>query len=142
MIVDVDPVKFSGQSAKETPLLPSFAFKIVQWDSLINRIGHWLIPLDLRQTAELKNPTRNKIKAIAQLKRDFYDNTIKDEYLVWHEEFLLFQEVMLNKVRFLKGERTKVSDKLNQQDMVGMFDVAESKLTVSQRKNLKNNVRN
>ena len=136
MIVDIKSDVFKRDAAKSSPLLPSFAFKIVQGDSLVNRIGHGLIPLDLRRTGEISNKAKDKIRQIAKLKRDFYDNTIKDEQQVWHEEFQMFQEILLNKVRSLKGERTKINELLHKEDGDGLFGKKQKTLSDTQRKKM------
>jgi len=134
MIVDADSTAFAGQRAKIDPLLPSFAFKIVQGDSLVNRIGHGLIPLDLRQTGDISAAAKLKIQEVAKLKQQFYDNMIKDETQVWKEEFAIFEKIMLDRVRYLKGERTKLIDKLNAADHDGLFDHKEKRLTDTVRR--------
>jgi len=136
MIVDVDPELFQKNTTKTEPLLPSFAFKIVQGDSLVNRIGHGLIPLDYRRSLEINKNTRDKIAQIANLKRDFYDNRIKDEYQVWHEEFQIFQEILLNRIRHLKGERTKLNDLLHKEDGSGFFGEKQKAFSDTQRRKM------
>lgn len=136
MIVDAAPESFLWSRAKTEPLLPSFAFKIVQGDSLINRIGHGLIPLDLRRTGEISAAARLKIKEVADLKQKFYENSIKDEYLVRHEEFKIFHEIILNKIRYIKGERTKIIDQLNESDRDDLFWQKKAKLNEAARRKL------
>lgn len=114
MIVDIDETAFNKDSAKHNPLLPSFGFKIVQWDSLVNRIWTHLIPIDIARTDILDNKMRRKLKELATLKKDFYDNKTKDEYNIKLQEKEIFSTILQNKIRRLQGEITKYKNMRNQ----------------------------
>lgn len=126
MIVDIDSSVFQKDSIKTEALLPSFGFKVVQGDSLVNRIGTNLIPIDLSRKDILDKKMRDKIADLTQLKNDYYDNKNKDEYNVKKAEAEIYETILSNKITRLKWENTKLENAKNSKsDMYGMFGKPE-----------------
>ena len=102
MIVDIENNYFEQENAKIEPLLPNFDFKIVQWDSLLNMIWDKIIWVDIKK---LIDPgLKRKINEIIKLKKDFYDNKIKDEYIVKKQEEDLYISILLSKLHKVQNE--------------------------------------
>ena len=133
MIIDVKEESFKNENAKNEPLLPSFWFHIVQWDSLVNRIWDKLIPINVARKDILDQKTREKIETLVDLKNKFYDNEkieIKTEYtwnsLLWwwsikmDEQYIksqekeIYEEMISNKISYFKREITKLENQKNQ----------------------------
>lgn len=126
MIVDIDSSVFQKDSIKTEALLPSFWFKVVQGDSLVNRIGTNLIPIDLSRKDILDKKMRDKIADLTQLKNDYYDNKNKDEYNVKKAEAEIYETILSNKITRLKWENTKLENTKNSKsDMYWMFGKSE-----------------
>ena len=133
MIIDVKEESFKNENAKNEPLLPSFWFHIVQWDSLVNRIWDKLIPINVARKDILDPKTREKIETLVDLKNKFYDNekieiktestwnsllwwwSIKmDEQYIKSQEKEIYEEMISNKISYFKREITKLENQKNQ----------------------------
>jgi hypothetical protein len=75
-----------------TPLLPSLNFKIRKGDSLVQRIGNKMFPVQ-GETA-LPKPVREKIDELKKEKNDFYYNRGKDEKYIHQLETLVFKKIV------------------------------------------------
>ena len=119
MILDVDSDYFDNEESKNSPLLPSFSFKIVVWDSLVNKIWDKLIPIDFTTSIDVDTKLRNKINKIIELKNDFYDNKIKDERLIIDAEKSVYISILDWQNDIINKELWYISDKLtnNQTDL-------------------------
>lgn len=143
MILDVDSDYFDNEESKNSPLLPSFSFKIVVWDSLVNKIWDKLIPIDFTTSMDVDTKLRNKINKIIELKNDFYDNKIKDEKLIIDAEKSVYISILDWQNEIINKELWYITDKLsnNQTDLfwdkeVWLFD--NNKKTDKERKELHN----
>jgi len=140
MILDVDNDYFDNEESKNSPLLPSFSFKIVVWDSLVNKIWDKLIPIDFTTSMDVDTKLRNKINKIIELKNDFYDNKIKDEKLIIDAEKSVYISILDWQNEIINKELWYITDKLsnNQTDLfwdkeVWLFD---NKKTEKEKKEL------
>ncbi len=142
MILDVDSEYFDNEESKNNPLLPSFSFKIVVWDSLVNKIWDKLIPIDFTKSMDVDTKLRNKINKIIELKNDFYDNKIKDEKVIVDAEKSVYISILDWQNEIINKELGFISDKLsnNQTDLfwekeIWLFD---NKKTEKEKKELHN----
>lgn len=102
MILDVENAYFENEESKNIPLLPSFSFKIVCWDSIINMIGTEIIPIDFINSINIDSSLKNKIKKLISLKDDFYNNNLKDENIILNEEKQIYIDFLNEKIKFGK----------------------------------------
>lgn len=84
------------------PLLPSLNFKIRRGDSLVQRIGSKMFPV--QEHAHIKPELKRKITELKKLKVDFFNNRSTNAAFVKQQENNLFKEI-------LNGE---IDDKQNQ----------------------------
>ena len=140
MILDVESEYFEKEESKETPLLPSFSFKIVCWDSILNMIGTEIIPIDFLNSINIDTSLKNKIKKLISLKEDFYNNTIKDEKVIIDEEKQIYIGLLNEKIRFDKKtlENAKSWLSLNQ---TNLFWENQTSLDLKWEKLLKNYIK-
>lgn len=117
MIVDINETVFQNESVKTQPLLPSFGFKIVQGDSLVNRIGTNLVPIDIASANMLSEKMKENIQALATLKNEYYENKHKDENIIKVKEKEIYEEILENKIKRLKWQITKLE---NEKDNKGL----------------------
>ncbi len=113
MIIDINESVFQKESVKTQPLLPSFGFKIVQGDSLVNRIGTNLIPIDITRKDILDKRTRDKVEELAKLKNEYYDNKYKDENIVKNKEKEIYESIIESKISKTKKEIKTIEDQKN-----------------------------
>jgi hypothetical protein len=99
MIVNIDEQAFQKENAKMEPLLPSFGFKIVQGDSLVNRIGTNLVPIDIANAGMLPSKMKENIQALATLKNEYYENKYRDDSIIKKKEKEIYEEILENKVK-------------------------------------------
>ena len=124
MIIDVKEEAFTSENAKNEPLLPSFWFHIVQWDSLVNRVWDILVPVDVAINSTWDTKVTEKINELITLKNKYYDNepiekgnewlvstnTSNEEYIK-QKEILFYETLLSNKIRWFKWEITKLENK-------------------------------
>jgi hypothetical protein len=111
MIVDINEQVFQNESVKTQPLLPSFGFKIVQGDSLVNRIGTNLIPINIASASMLSEKMKENIQTLATLKNEYYENKHKDENIIKVKEKEIYEEILKNKLKWLKQQVTILENK-------------------------------
>ena len=133
MIIDVKEDTFERENVKNEPLLPSFWFHIVQWDSVVNRIWDKLIPLNVARKDILDKTTRDKIEKLVDLKNKFYDNekieiktevwldsllewwSIKmDEQYIKLQEKEIYEEMISNKIKYFRWKVTELENQKSQ----------------------------
>lgn len=116
MIVDIDQQVFQNESVKTQPLLPSFGFKVVQGDSLVNRIGTNLVPINVASANMLSEKMKENIQALATLKSEYYDNKNKNENIIKTKEKEIYEEILKNKLKRLKQQVTILENKKDKKD--------------------------
>lgn len=140
MILDVESEYFEKEESKETPLLPSFSFKIVCWDSIVNMIGTEIIPIDFLSSINIDTSLKNKIKKLISLKEDFYNNKIKDEKVILDEEKQIYIDLLSEKIKVYKKflENNKSMLDMNR---TNLFWEQEHVLDQKEEKNIKNYIK-
>jgi hypothetical protein len=94
--------------------VPSFGFKIVQGDSLVNRIGTNLIPIDIANANMISKKMKENIQTLATLKNEYYENKYKDENIIKIKEKEIYNEILKNKIIWLKQKITIFENRKNQ----------------------------
>ncbi len=125
MIVDINEEIFQRESVKTQPLLPSFGFKIVQWDSLVNRIGTNLVPINIASASMFPEKMKENIQALATLKNEYYENKYKDENIIKVKEKEIYEEILKNKLKWLKQQVTILENKKDKKDTNWLFGQPE-----------------
>lgn len=136
MILDVEAEYFEKEESKNNPLLPSFSFKIVCWDSILNTIWNEIIPVDFTSSINIDTILKSKIKKLIWLKNDFYNNLIKDESIVLNEEKQIYIDLLTEKIKFDKKtiENAKVVLWVNQ---INIFWENDSNISEKSEKSIK-----
>lgn len=125
MIVDINEQVFQNESVKTQPLLPSFGFKIVQGDSLVNRIGTNLIPINIASASMLSEKMKENIQALATLKNEYYENKHKDENIIKVKEKEIYKEILENKRKRLRQQVTILENKKDSKWESSLFGSAQ-----------------
>lgn len=125
MIVDINEQVFQNESVKTQPLLPSFGFKIVQGDSVVNRIGTNLIPINIASASMLSEKMKENVQALATLKNEYYENKHKDENIIKVKEKEIYKEILENKRKRLKQQVTILENKKDKKSTNWLFGQPE-----------------
>lgn len=123
MIVDINERVFQQESVKTKPLLPSFGFKIVQGDSLVNRIGTNLVPINIASAHMLSEKMKENIASLVALKNEYYENDHKDENIIKQKEKEIYEEILKNKLKWLKQQVTILENKKDTKDTGWFFGI-------------------
>lgn len=92
------------------PLLPSLNFKVRCGDSLVQRIGSKLFPV--QGHADLPAKIKRKVTELKKTKTNFFNNKGVSEDEVTHQEFTLFQEIIREEL----DEKRQTLNLLEQQE--------------------------
>ena len=108
-------------------ILPSLDFKMRCGDSLVQRIGSKLFPV--QGHADIKKHLKAKITQLKQLKADFFNNKVKTPLLVKKMELDLFSAIITEEIKAKREfiERHKSPNTLKEQMGFLQFDVADVK---------------
>ncbi len=94
------------------PLLPSLNFKVRRGDSLVQRIGNKLFPV--QGHANLPERVKKKITELKKTKQDFYYNRGGSEELVRQQEFGVFRSVIEGQIDEKRKQLTAIESPAKQ----------------------------
>jgi hypothetical protein len=93
---------------------------------LVNRIGTNLIPIDIANANMISKKMKENIQALAMLKNEYYENKHKDENFIKAKEKEIYNEILKNKIIWLKQKITIFENRKNYGNKNGLFE--ESKV--------------
>ncbi|MCF7859617.1 MAG: Eco57I restriction-modification methylase domain-containing protein [Candidatus Cloacimonetes bacterium] len=90
-----DEEKFSS-----LPLLPSLNFKVCQGDSLVQKIGDKIFPIE--KAADISDSLRHRISKLQKMKAEFFENQRHDLGMIEQEEKLIFSGILDEQIEEVK----------------------------------------
>jgi len=104
------------------PLLPSLNFKIRRGDSLVQRIGTKMFPV--QDHANLPSDLKRKITELKKLKVEFFHNRGKNSEFIRQQENLIFRKILDTEI---KQKQDKLKSEISIKDQIDAFGEVDKK---------------
>ena len=90
------------------PILPSLDFKVRQGDSLVQRIGSKFFPVSGH--ASLPPSIKAKVTQLKNLKIEYFQNRINNDWEVRNREMTIFKEILKSEIDELRNEIFRIKE--------------------------------